>query len=511
LLGLVGSLLHVLAGQPISPARTPADPVVVNTIVNLLEQSHELDAQVMRGSQLLTLSRQTELVSRFRADLGQQWANELLALSRNLEGDGPSSARNTAMRVLIRLDPNRALELLDRADLGEAAGTAFTPAAAEVPQAVFSAIVGRDGTGALPLLQQAADRLGARGHYPYAALGYAAIEASNPFWRSDKQRAIEILRSVFDPALDRYMKANRQYSDDFEFGTMLQVLAGGLPFDVVQPALHEFVKSLLAMDLSKYELGVEVYTRDGNKIVVSNPADATLTYFGQLVNRDSELAQQLSAERPALRAGLEATREGNVRSMTFGRSFQAASIRRPATQQFQTRNDAMAFAHINADAAIAKAEQLPADQRGSTLLDVARGIAGEHPDRAAELIASVQRDAGSPDLRMQLNVTSAQASVAASQGNRDALRELLRRGFELAAQVTGTVQNHAAGNFTPGLPRMVQVGIQNERELTVAFLDAVPPSGEKAELLLSAADALASSARLPMGSRSGPARPSQVQ
>jgi hypothetical protein len=87
-------------------------------------------------------------------------------------------------------------------------------------------------------------------------------------------------------------------------------------------------------------------------------------------------------------------------------------------------------AHINAEAAIGKAEQLPDDdKRASTLLEVARGIAGDYAERAAELVAEVQNGNMSADDQLQLNLISAQAFVASAHSRQGELDELLRRGF----------------------------------------------------------------------------------
>jgi hypothetical protein len=490
------------AQAPQAAAASP-DPGMTDTIVSLLEQSHNIVRQIPPGARLRLLTEQTELASHYRADLSSQWANELFSTSREVKA-GPvrSYAQSSAMAVLVRLDPNGALGMLDSADLEVLAPKGGgSPVMARVVNEVFSAVIARGGVNALPIVELAAQRLGARGHYPYSALGYAAMDASNPFWRDDQPRAVEILRSAFEPAFARYIQSGGSYGDDFEFGDMLKVLAGGLPLDLIKPALHEFVNRILAMDPGKEQFETEVYTRDGRKVTVSTPIDATLTYFGQLVNRDPELVQELDAARPQLEAGLEATQEGNLRSMRFGQRPKTMAARTPAAQDFRTQMDALALSNINADAAIAKAQQLPADQRGKTSLDIARTMAGEHPQQAADLIDSVQRDLNSADPRIQLDVISAQVSVAAAEGNEEALRELLKHGFELATQVMDPNKGNEPGHYTRGLPPMVQIGIQNERKLTMAFLDGVPPSAEKAELLLGAAGGLAMGTRLPIGSR----------
>jgi hypothetical protein len=457
--------------------QTAPQATAPDIIVTLLEQSHNLDQLVAPSQRLQLLGRQTEMVSRYRADLGGEWASELLELSHQQQGWSRGYAQQTALTALSRLDTNSALALLDRPDLEESPpNSAGFSVQGSLANRIFSTVIERDGLAALPLVEQAADRLGTKGHYPYGALGYAAMQAANPFWGNNQQRGVDILRLVLDPSFARYKQAPNRFEDDVEFGTMLQVLAGGLPLEVVQPGLHEFVHRILAMDQSAHPLEVDVTTRDGRSVKSDNAIDATLTYFGALVNRDQELVQHLVAARPSLQPGLEATKEANLQSIRFGPSFNHTGTLHRGSQN-QT-----------------------AGQRNNALLDAARNAAGEHPEKAAALIESVDLDTSSPDALLQLNLISAQVSVTASQAKTQELRALLERGFELATQVSDSAKGDAPGHFTPGLAPMVQIGIQNQRELTLTFLQSYPPSGEKAELLLAAASALDMPVHLPIGS-----------
>jgi len=58
------------------------------------------------------LTRQAEMISHLNADLGREWANEVFALSLQLKESQRSQVQGTALRIVIRLDPDRALELL---------------------------------------------------------------------------------------------------------------------------------------------------------------------------------------------------------------------------------------------------------------------------------------------------------------------------------------------------------------------------------------------------------------
>ena len=470
-------------------------------ILRLLQQSHDLDQQLPVSLRLMNLlPRQAEIASRLRPDLGREWANELFTLSFQTKGVQRSIAQNTAMRILIRLDPDRALELLHSLNIEEpVANWAASPPEMQLVHEVFEMLVTRDGASALPLLEQEAERMGVQGHYPYAALGYATMQATSKDWGSDNQRAIRVLQSVFEPAFARYSQNAHGYIDDFEFGKMLQVLAGGLPFDSVQPALRMLVKNLLATDTRKYRFEAQVYTSDGQTANVHNAIDATILFFGMLINRDPALAQELESTRPELQTALEYTKEGRQRSIAFGPAGQPRQSPDPSAE---TRMDAARLSYINPEAAITKVKQLPDDdKRAGTMLEVARGIAGDYPERAAELIAESQRGNKPADDEIYLNLISAQVFVAAAQDKKNELHQLLQRGFESANHIILEQQRTGNIRFVVGLVPMVQIAIQNDPDLTITFIEGLSPSYLKAELLLEAASGLGMGVRLPLSSR----------
>ncbi|MGB9464582.1 MAG: hypothetical protein WBR10_05675 [Candidatus Acidiferrum sp.] len=473
------------------------------TAVDLLQQSHNLSQQFPVSMRLMNLlPRQAEMVSRLRPDLGREWANELFTLSFQTQGAQRSFVQNVAIRMLVRLDPERALELLPSLSIEEPVPKwATSPPEMQLVQEVFEVLAARDGESALPLLEQEAERLGVQGHYPYTALGYAAMRATSNDWGHDNQQAIRILQSVFEPAFARYSQNAHRYFDDLEFGKMLQVLAGGLPLDSVKPALRLLVKNLLATETGKYQFEAEVYTSDGQTAKVHNAVDATILFFGTLINRDPELAEQLKSTRPELQTALEYAKFGRERSLNFGPARQPRNMQ-SVDSGAEARMDAVRLSHINAEAAIKKAEQLPDDdKRTSTLLEVARGIAGDYPERAAELIAESQSGNKPTDDQLQLNLISAQAFVAAAESKKDDLDELLQRGFESANRILLEQQRTGTIQIVAGLGPLVQIGIQNDPNLTVTFIESLSPSYLKAELLLGAASALSMRRPLPFGSR----------
>jgi hypothetical protein len=93
------------------------------------------------------------------------------------------------------------------------------------------------------------------------------------------------------------------------------VLAGGLPFDSVQPALRMLVKNLLATDTHKYQFAAEVHTTNGKTAKADNSIDAAILVYGMLINRDPELVRELVSSRPELKTVLEYTKEGRWSSI----------------------------------------------------------------------------------------------------------------------------------------------------------------------------------------------------
>jgi hypothetical protein len=210
--------------------------------LRLLRESHDLGQQLPASVRAVDLlPRQIDLASQLRPELGRDWANELFLLSSQVKG---RAAQNTAISMLLRMDPGRALELLHGVTIEEPLPKwATTAPEMQLVNRIFQVVIEREGASALPLLEAESERLGAMGHYPYSALGYATMQATNKDWGNDNEHAIRVLQSVYDPVFARYRRSAPTYYDNYEFGHMLQVLAGGLPFDSVQPGLRLWVKN----------------------------------------------------------------------------------------------------------------------------------------------------------------------------------------------------------------------------------------------------------------------------
>jgi hypothetical protein len=142
---------------------------------------------------------------------------------------------------------------------------------------------------------------------------------------------------------------------------------------------------------------------------------------------------------------------------------------------------------FNPDAAIAQARKLPEDQRASTMLDIARNLSGEYPKRAADLTAEIQAEDKQTNDETSVNLISAQAFVAAAHNSKDQLHQLLQDGFASASRVILEQQRASDVHFFSGLGPLVQVGVDKDPELTIPFIESLPPSFVKAELLLTAA------------------------
>ena len=504
LLGLF-VLLPSLPKAQENPHLSASPPEGSNSMaVSLLQQSHDLNQQFNLPSRIYLLESQAEAMSRVDAELSQVWAQELLTLSRQTKGQLRSFAENSAMSILVRLNPDQALTLLHSLSKDEprADGTPSLPNT-KLVQRVFDILVERDGVSALPVLEQEAARMGTDGPYPYGALGYAAMQCVSKEWATNRPHAVEVVQHVFERAYERYRDQPRSYLDDYEFGRMLQAVAGGIQ-EAVRPALRLLVKNLLATDTRKYRFEAGVYTNDGKAAKVDNAIDAAILNLGGLINRiDPELAQELESTRPELQTALQYTTQGRQRSWFFGeRPLPGTLNGRPLDSNTENFMGAVGLANINPEAAIARAEQLPeGERRADTILSIASNIAGKQPERAQELIAEVEGSNKTDIPELQLDVVSVKAAVAAGQDKKDETRELLQQGFALATPILVKLQKSGNASFVAGLGQLVQIGMQNDPDSTITFLQSVPRSLLKAHLLLGAASALTMKTHLPIGSR----------
>jgi hypothetical protein len=114
------------------------------------------------------------------------------------------------------------------------------------------------------------------------------------------------------------------------------------------------------------------------------------------------------------------------------------------------------------------------------------------------LITEIQAENKQIDDEAFVNLISAQAFVAASQNKKDQLRELLQAGFASANRVILEQQRTGDVDFFTGLGPLVQVGIDHDSDLTIPFIESLPPSFVKAELLLIAASDLSLGTRVPL-------------
>ena len=492
--------------QPTSAA-SPSLEISNSKAVTFLQQSHDLNPQFNLGTRIYLLQRQAEAVSRADTELGRAWAQELFALSRQTKGELRSFVENSAMSILVRLNPDQALAMLHNLSKNEPQANS-TPSMPNMKlvQRVFDVLVERDGVSALPVLEQEAALMGSDGPYPYGALGHAAVQSVSKEWATNRPRAVEIVQQVFERAYARYHEGARTYADDYEFGRMLQEVSGGIPAESVRPALRMLVGNLLTTDTSKYRFQAGVYTEDGKTAKADNSVDAAILNLGGLINRiDPELAQQLESTRPELQTALPYTKDGRQKLSFFGGGRRPQTVNgRPLDSDAENAMDAVRLTNINLEAAIAKAEQLPQGaRRADTILEIAREIARNQPDRASELIAEVEgsNEQGIPEL--QLDVISVKTSVAAAQDKKDEIGNLLHQGFDLANAIIAKSRKSEDFSFLPGIGQLVQIGMQSDADSTITFVESVPASWLKANLLLAVAGALDKQGQKPINP-SGP-------
>ena len=108
------------------------------------------------------------------------------------------------------------------------------------------------------------------------------------------------------------------------------------------------------------------------------------------------------------------------------------------------------------------------------------------------VIAEVQQEnASSTDEETLVDIISAQAFVAAGQNNQGGLHESLRQGFASANHML-LEQKETRRNYVsiPALTPLVHIGVESDPDFTIPFVEGLPASRVKAEVLLDAAHAL---------------------
>ena len=104
--------LQATLSEPQSHDYRLYSPADASTFISLIQQSHDLDSMLPPAMRLWLLNRQAQMVSQLNPDLGRAWANELFALSLQVKGGQRSQVQSEALDILVRLDPDRALNLL---------------------------------------------------------------------------------------------------------------------------------------------------------------------------------------------------------------------------------------------------------------------------------------------------------------------------------------------------------------------------------------------------------------
>jgi hypothetical protein len=83
--------------------------------------------------------------------------------------------------------------------------------------------------------------------------------------------------------------------------------------------------------------------------------------------------------------------------------------------------------------------------------------------------------------------------VAAGQNDQTSVHNILQQGFESANHIIAEQQKSPGirSSLIAVLPPLIHIGMENEPDFTIPFLEGLPPSRLKIELLLMAAEAVA--------------------
>ena len=151
-----GVLLALLAFPQGSTCQIPEASVASNlrnvqdqsaTIINLVQQSHEITSNLDVNSRVYLLQRQIQLVLYRKSELAREWIDELFALSfEQRKGSPLVVTQQMAITALSQIDPDAALNLLNRMSTNDAnQKSAMISAKTTAATGIFSALVARDG------------------------------------------------------------------------------------------------------------------------------------------------------------------------------------------------------------------------------------------------------------------------------------------------------------------------------------------------------------------------------
>jgi hypothetical protein len=139
---LVTNLLEAQESKTQSPEAAAHTTVGDDAqVMSLLQQSHDINQQLPVRVRFYLLTQQAQLASQKRVDLGRAWANELFTLSFQAKGDERSTAQESAVGILARLDPDGALVLLHSMSMEEPETYRITsPPKMQLVQRVFEVL-----------------------------------------------------------------------------------------------------------------------------------------------------------------------------------------------------------------------------------------------------------------------------------------------------------------------------------------------------------------------------------
>ena len=354
---------------------------------------------------------------------------------------------------------------------------------------VFQALARNKGESQLPRLRQEALRLAAESQYPYSAMGGVAIELLRGQARDRGQLTGDqaaLMESVFDEAVSNYERTTPTWSGNTDFGGMMQRVAYQVPRDKVRHALEVFVNYVQATP-SPSGMSLKVDSGTGST-QISDPVEIALYHYASLITEfDPELMKQISEAHPKLAQAAAASSNarwsyGDARGSSGG----------PDANQM-TRLRAQGMASWNPDSALAMTQSITdANMRAVTMGSVAEQVAADEPSRALQLLDQAQKTAAdTKDAKTELQLVTSRAEVAEATKNSAMLREALRRGFEIGDQLLRQEQDDNKGQVSwYMLGSLVQTGIKNDPDLTLAYIDSFSLPYVRAELLLDAAQAL---------------------
>jgi hypothetical protein len=414
----------------ISGAKLRARQAVENVLVESYLLARSLDAE----ERIANLAWLSNVASEAVPSLGRLWAEEVFRDTKELTASWQrTSFQQAAIAHVARLDPNRALELLDASDPPVPLPNGALPEdiRANGARAAFVALWRKEGRSGLDQIRAAANRIGDTGAYPYSAI-------IPLFEELQKQNDRPAANTLFADALGYFRRGSSFTAEPRSFARFLRTIGDMIEPAPMRDALEVLVSRLtksLRVKNSPASFAAHIETPRG-RATFDNEADVLLFELLPLIHRvDPAWHKKLVAQRPVLEQA-----DGGLAAWKYQESVNLSvhSSELQSDQMQEARLDAVTvLAEEQPEEALSLARSLRSPAiRAVGLSRVAEVLLTTDRDRAIELLREGQKSLPTvQEPRERLRLITALASGLAASGEREHIRSLIRSGFDLGEEL----------------------------------------------------------------------------